>query len=58
MMYVSSILILLFLIDRNNFCDGFIIGTILCIFYLIIIDFDVMDIYYNQTIKKIIDSKW
>jgi hypothetical protein len=58
MIYASPKLILLCLIDRKNICDGFIIGTILCIFYLIIIDFDVMDIYYNQTIKKIIDSTW
>ena len=56
--YASPKLILLCLIDRKNTCDGFIIGTILCIFYLIIIDFNIIDIYYNQTIKKIIDSTW
>jgi hypothetical protein len=56
--YCSPKLILLCLIDSNNTCDGFMIGAILCILYLIIIDFDLIDIYYNQTIKKIIDSTW
>jgi hypothetical protein len=51
-------IILLCLINNKNAYDGFKIGTILCIFYLIIIDFDIIDIYYNQTIKKIIDSEF
>jgi hypothetical protein len=51
-------IILLCLINNNNAIEGFKIGTILCIFYLILIDFNVFDIYYNQTIKKIIDSEF
>jgi hypothetical protein len=51
-------LVLLCLINNKNACKGFIIGSMLCLFYLIMIDFDLIDIYYNQTIKKIIDSEF
>lgn len=56
--YNSPKLILLCLIDNKNICNGFIIGTVLFIYYLIIIDFNIKNIYYDQTIKKIIDSKF
>lgn len=51
-------IILLCLINNNNACDGFKIGTIFFIIYLIIIDFNIKEIYYDKTLKKIIDSKW
>jgi hypothetical protein len=56
--YNSPKLILLCLIDNKNICDGFIFGTVFFIFYLILIDFNIKNIYYDQTIKKIIDSDW
>ena len=56
--YNSPKLILLCLIDNKNINNGFIIGTVLFIYYLILIDFDIKNIYYDQTIKKIIDSDW
>ena len=56
--YNSPKLILLCLIDNKNICDGFVIGTIFFIFYLIIIDFNIKNIYYDKTIKKIIDSNF
>ena len=54
--YNSPKLILLCLIDNKNTCNGFMIGTVFLIYYLIIIDFNIKDIYYDQTIKKLIDS--
>ena len=56
--YNSPKLILLCLIDNKNICNGFMIGTVLLIYYLIIIDFNIKDIYYDQTIKKLIDSNF
>jgi hypothetical protein len=56
--YNSPKLILLCLIDNKNISNGFIIGVVFCIYYLILIDFNVKNIYYDQTIKKIIHSKW
>ena len=56
--YNSPKLILLCLIDNKNTCNGFMIGTVLFIYYLIIIDFNIKDIYYDQTIKKLIDSNF
>ena len=56
--YNSPKLILLCLIDNKNICNGFMIGTVLFIYYLIIIDFNIKDIYYDQTIKKLIDSNF
>jgi hypothetical protein len=56
--YNSPKLILLCLIDYKNICNGFIIGIVFLIYYLIMIDFNIKDIYYNRTIKKIIDSKF
>jgi len=56
--YNSPKLILLCLIDNKNACNGFIIGTVLFMYYLILIDFNIKNIYYDQTIKKIIDSDW
>jgi len=54
--YNSPKLILLCLINNKNICNGFMFGTVLFIYYLIIIDFNIKDIYYDQTIKKLIDS--
>jgi hypothetical protein len=56
--YNSPKLILLCLIDNNNTCDGFIIGTVFFLYYLIIIDFNIKYVYYDQTIKKLIDSEF
>ena len=56
--YNSPKLILLCLIDNKNTCNGFMFGTVLFIYYLIIIDFNIKDIYYDQTIKKLIDSNF
>jgi len=56
--YNSPKLILLCLIDNKNICNGFITGTIFFIYYLIIIDFNIKNIYYDKTIKKLIDSKF
>jgi hypothetical protein len=52
----SPKLLLLCLIDHNNINNGFIIGTIFFIYYLIIIDFDIKNVYFDQTIKKLLDS--
>ena len=56
--YISPKLILLCLIDSKNTCDGFILGTVFFILYLIIIDFNIKEVYYDKTIKKMIDSTW
>jgi hypothetical protein len=56
--YCSPKLILLCLLNRKNTCDGFMLGNIFFIIYLIIIDFKIKEVYYDKTIKKIIDSKW
>jgi hypothetical protein len=56
--YNSPKLILLCLINNKNICNGFMFGTVLFIYYLIIIDFNIKDIYYDQTIKKLIDSNF
>ncbi len=56
-LYNSPKLILLCLIDNKNIYDGFIFGTLFFILYLMIIDFNIKYVYYDQTIKKIIDSK-
>jgi hypothetical protein len=56
--YNSPKLILLCLIDNKNIYEGFIIGIVFLIYYLIMIDFNIKDIYYDKTIKKIMDSKF
>ena len=56
--YNSPRLILLCLIDNKNIYEGFIIGIVFLIYYLIMIDFNIKDIYYDKTIKKIIDSNF
>lgn len=54
--YNSPKLLLLCLIDHNNINNGFIIGTLFFIYYLIVIDFDIKNVYFDQTIKKLLDS--
>jgi hypothetical protein len=54
--YNSPKLLLLCLIDHNNIKNGFIIGTLFFIYYLIVIDFDIKNVYFDQTIKKLLDS--
>ena len=51
-------LILLCLIDNKNIYDGFIIGTVFFILYLIIIDFNIKYIYYDNCVVKLINSEW
>jgi hypothetical protein len=52
----SPKLLLLFIIDHKNIFNGFIFYSSLCIIYLILIDFNVFDIYYNKTILKVINN--
>ena len=54
----SPKLLLIFIIDNKNIFEGFIFYSAIFIIYLIIIDFNLYHIYYNQIIRKILDNQF
>jgi hypothetical protein len=54
----SPKLLLLLIINKKNMFKGFIFYSILFIIYLILINFNLYDIYYTKTISKIINNQY
>jgi hypothetical protein len=54
----SPKLLLILIIDYINIFEGFIFYSAIFIIYLIIIDFNLYHIYYNQVIRKILDNQF
>jgi hypothetical protein len=58
LLFNSPKLLLVLIIDKNNLFNGFIFYSSLFFIYLILIDYNLYDIYYNKTMLKVINNEY
>lgn len=54
----SPKLFFIYSLDKNNLCEGLNFGTLCFILYLFLIDFDLYNIYYTQTVAKLLKNNF